>query len=559
MDYNLTAKKESMEDGYMMPSASTSKEDLVKIAVDWEKESGEYHEQLKNIQDTNESYYKGKQTEMEKIPRNQSNAVQNHIFMGVETIIPIVTANSPRFIAEPPEESDTSIKYANAVEKTLSIIYEEEDVRSKGEMLMRHMMVFRYGVWIPFFNKQLNKCDVRWVRPQRIFFPKTSKLIYYYEKRDFTTGELKTEFGEEKFNEFLKNKYPEKSDDQRAQVKGIYTVLEFHTADVTFWKCGLHIIDVRENETYDFHNDEKNFFLEPKIPIIIASVFRLGAEPIGETDLIQQTISIQDTINVTNRLIINNATKTGNSQWFIDPEVMTEEEARTKITNQPGLIVWAPGAANTNKMRRDAPPALPNYIPELKLMAERAFDNILGTHSTTRGERGESETLGGRMLLKQSDYGRIDLLVREYERCVAELGNWFVQLMKINLTQEKVYRSYGESGSEFVKISNSMIERGLKVIIKSGTTLPTDEVSKRQEAIELWSLAALDPETLFERLKFPNPQEAAKKLQAWKAGQLQMEQQAQGTAAQPRERGAKTNPTPRGEIGKQQQKITKGY
>ena len=35
---------------------------------------------------------------------------------------------------------------------------------------------------------------------------------------------------------------------------------------------------------------------------------------LGETDLIQQTIPIQDTINVANRLIINNATKTGNSQ-----------------------------------------------------------------------------------------------------------------------------------------------------------------------------------------------------------------------------------------------------
>jgi propionyl-CoA carboxylase beta chain len=36
-------------------------------------------------------------------------------------------------------------------------------------------------------------------------------------------------------------------------------------------------------------------------------------------------------------------------------------------------------------MRRDSPPPLPNYIAELKIMSERAFDNIFGTHSTTRG------------------------------------------------------------------------------------------------------------------------------------------------------------------------------
>lgn len=535
--------------GYKMPDLNTSEEELLKISADWDKESKEYHDELKRVQDVNESYYKGRQTELDRIPRSQSNAVQNHVFMAVETIIPIITANSPRFIAEPPEESDQSIRYANAIEKTLSIIYEEKDIRTKGEMLMRHMMIFRFGCWVPFFNKATEEVDVEWVRPQQIYFPKTSKFIYYFRKRDFTTEEIKNEFGEEKLTEFLQKKYPDKESDDLKKVKDIYTCWEYHTKDITFWKSGAYIIDKRANETYNFENEGRNFFDEPKIPLIIASAFRLGAEPIGETDIIQQTIPIQDTINVINRKIINNASKMGNGTWLVDPEVMTEEEARTKITNAEGLIVFGSGVANQNKLRRDAPPPLPNYIPELKVMAERAFDNIAGTHSTTRGERGEPETLGGRMLLKQSDYGRIDLLVREYERCVSELGNWFVQLMKINLTAEKVYRSYGESGTEFVKINDTMIEKGLKVIIKSGTTLPTDEVSKRQEAIELWGMGALDPETLFERLKFPNPQEAAKKLQMWKMGQLQMEAAVQGTRSQPAERSAKPQPTGRGAVG----------
>lgn len=552
MDYNVSSPskaEKTIDYGYQMPDVTTSKEDLLKISVDWDKESKEYHDQLQRIWDVNEQYYKGRQTEMERIPRNMSNAVQNHIFMGIETIVPIITANSPKFIAEPAEESDTAIRYATSIEKTLSIIYDEKDIRTKGEMLIRHMMIFRYGAWVPFFNEETEEPDVRYVRPQRLYFPKTSKLIYYFEKKDYTTEEFKTEFGEEKYQEFLTKKGPVNKSEEPKKLNNIHTIWEYRTKDITFWKCENYIIDSEANDTYDFENKEKNFFDEPKLSIILASAFRLGSEPIGETDLVQQTISIQDTINVTNRLIINNATKTGNSQWFIDSEVMTEEEARTKITNSPGLIVWGNGVANQNKMRRDAPPPLPNYIPELKIMAERAFDNIFGTHATTRGERGESETLGGRMLLKQSDYGRIDLLVREYERCVAELGNWFVQLIKINLTGEKVYRSYGESGSEFVKISDSMIEKGLKVTIKSGTTLPTDEVSKRQEALELWAMQAIDPVTLFERLKFPNPQDSAQKLMAYKRGQLQMESAVQGTRAQPRENKTKPTPTGRGSIG----------
>jgi len=226
---------EKLKDGYKMPTVTTSKDELLQITVDWEKESGEYHDELKRIQDINELYYRGKQTKFDMIPVGQSNAVQNHIFMGIETVVPIMTANPPRFIAEPPEESDLAIRYANTVEKTLSIIYDEKDVRTKGEMLLRHMMIYRFGAWIPFFNTETNEVDVRWVRPQRIYLPKTSKLIYYYEKRDFTSDEMKAKFGEEEFKEFLKNKGTEIKPDDIGKVSDIYTVLDFHTKDVTFW------------------------------------------------------------------------------------------------------------------------------------------------------------------------------------------------------------------------------------------------------------------------------------------------------------------------------------
>jgi len=213
------------------------------------------------------------------------------------------------------------------------------------------------------------------------------------------------------------------------------------------------------------------------------------------------------------------------------------------------LIVFGAGVANQNKIRRDAPPPLPNYIPDLKIMKERAFDNIFGTHSTTRGERGEPETLGGRMLLKQSDYGRIDLLVREYERCVAELGNWWTQLLKINLKGRKTYRAYGESGTEFVNIEAGMINKGTKIIIKSGTTLPKDDVSKSQEAIQLAGMGLLDPQSLYERLKFANPEETAKRLQLWRMNQLQMDMKAQGSMGQNRERTTRPQPTGLGQVG----------
>jgi len=556
---------EIMPKAYETPTIRTSDEELLGIAVAWHEESKKYHDELEKIWKQNENYYKGNQTFMEKVPSDMSNAVQNQIFMGVETVIPIITANSPQFISEPPEESDVSIRYATALQKVLGIQYETQDVRTSGEMIMRHMIIYRLGCWKVFWDDKIDDWNHKYVRPQRLYFPKVAiELPYIMEQVDITAEEFRETWGDEKFKKFLEHGGQEFDPNLLDKVQGIWTIWEIWTKDMVFWKHGGLIIDKKENPYYDFNNKKNNHFNEPKIPYILASAFRLGSSPVGDTDLIQQTIPIQDTINVTNRLIINNASKTGNAQWYIDSEVMSEEEANTKITNSCGLIIYGANVANPNMLRRDPPPALPNYIPELKIMAERAFDNIFGTHSTTRGERGQEETLGGRILLKQADLGRIDLLVREFERVVAVLGNWGTQLMKLNYRKKRTFRSYGETGITFVELMSDMIEKGVKVVIKSGTTLPTDELSKRREAMELWGMGALDPVTLFERLKFPNPEEAAKRLQLWKMNQLQMDMQARGAGTGGMQQGSPTGRTvkpiinPRGEIGRAQQNVTGG-
>ena len=95
-----------------------------------------------------------------------------------------------------------------------------------------------------------------------------------------------------------------------------------------------------------------------------------------------------------------------------------------------------------------------------------------------------------------------------------------------------------------------MIENNIKIIVKSGTTLPTDELSKRREALELWGMGALDPVTLFQRLKFPNPEETAKKLQAWRTGQLAQEAQLKAGMSAEQGRQVQPLPSPQTEMGR---------
>ena len=349
---------------YKTPTIDTNDKDLLAIGNAWELESSTYHQELEKVWKINEQYYFGNQTEMNRIPSDMSNYVQNQIFMGVETIVPIMTANPPQFVVQPPDENDQSVKYADNLQRILSAQYDTMDVRTKGEMLMRHMAIYRFGCWKPYWDYEENNWNVKYVRPKRLYFPKvTTELPYIMELVDITAQEFKDVFGEVKFKEFLKNRGVTYTEESFPRISGLYTIWEITTKELVFWKSGrTYIIDKRKNPTYDWENKDKNHFTYPKIPYIIASCFKLGNEPVGETDLIQQTIPIQDVVNVSGRLIVNNGNKTGNMQWLVDSQVMPEEEARIKLTNAPGLIVYGNGVANLNLMRRDPPPPLPAYI-----------------------------------------------------------------------------------------------------------------------------------------------------------------------------------------------------
>ena len=152
---------------------------------------------------------------------------------------------------------------------------------------------------------------------------------------------------------------------------------------------------------------------------------------------------------------------------------------------------------------------LPNYL-FLDLEASRVqFDNIWGIHSTTRGEREGKETLGGRQLLKAADLGRIDLVARQLERALDEIAEWCTQLIKLFYTEEKSFTILGEDGVRFVKnFSGKKVKKNVKPMVIAGSTLPKDEITQRQEAIQLWQLGALGIKTLYKRLKMANVQNA---------------------------------------------------
>ena len=527
----------------MEPKVEQTDDELLALANQWMKESGEFHDSLKKIQDKNEKYYLGDQTDRDQIPSHKCNAVSNRIFMGVETIVPVMTSNTAQFVVNPAQETEPSQQMADSLQEVLKGQYDARKVKKVLEQAARHMIIYRFGVIKAFWDEYIDDWNLKAVRPQRIWIPKygatEDEVPFIIEKIDMTVSEIGEYFGD-KMKDEVKNQMTKTED---GGYEAAVTVWEIWTNDFVFWKYGSLILKKQKNPYFDWTGRKKgetdemgnavvedvyyNHFRRPRKPYIFLSPFRLGKSIVGETSLIEQAVSLQDVVNTLMRQIVNNAKKMGNGAWFVDAGVMEEEKAKNAITNKEGIIIYGTGAANPNLLRREQAAPLPNYIANAQLSAEMAFDNIFGTHSTTRGERGNPETLGGRIMLKQGDVSRIDLLVREIDRAVAEMGNWATQLMKLYYVSQKTVKIYGQNGLKFITFSRDNIEDGIEIAVKEGSTLQVDEVSRRNEALQLFQIGALDPITLYERLKFPNPQEAAEKLWRWQTGQLLPAQQAQ--------------------------------
>ena len=484
-------------------------EDLLTQIEEWVKESETYYTLLRPIVEQNLEYYHGIQTDVTSIRGKASRAIENRMFMAVETMIPIATSRLPDIEVRSGDEDEQSQMNANELQDIIGYQMERLNIQAKAEQFIRDMIIKRYGVFK--INWDSDDVDLIVRDPRKIRIPKFGRtnrdLAFLIEELEMSYNQLVDKFDKAKA-EKVREENPISDDTEEKNRKATFTILEVWTNDFVAWKAGSIILDKKPNPFFNFDGKKKNYFDTPKKPYVIKSLFETDESMIGDTDYIQQMISIQDNINTRKRQIEDVVAKVANTPLLIDSDTMSEEQA-ANITNEPGLIIYGKNAADGTKIRFEQPGQLPNDV-FLDLEGSRSsFDNIWGIHSTTRGEREGKETLGGRQLLKAADLGRIDLIARQLERALDEVAGWFAQLIKLFYTEEKSFSIAGEDGTIFINnFTGERVASNVKLRVMAGSTLPKDEITQRQEAIELWQLKAIGIRTLYKRLKMSNVQAA---------------------------------------------------
>jgi hypothetical protein len=294
--------------------------------------------------------------------------------------------------------------------------------------------------------------------------------------------------------------------------KATFIVKEIWTNEYRCYVTGTKVLRKERNPYFDFKNIDKNYFLSPGKPFIVKSLFQTDESLIGDTDYVSQTMPMQDNLNKRKRQIENISGKVANPALCIDSSVMSKEEAMQQ-TNEEGTIFYGNGAADPTKIRFAEPGNVPQYLFQDLETTQNIFDNIWGTHSTTRGEREGRETLGGRQLLRQADLGRIDLVARQVERAMDEIAEWWTQLIKMFYTDKRSIKVLGDEGVRFVKDFSGDKVGGVRLIVKPGSTLPRDEVTIHQEALLLWQNKGIGLKTFYKMLKLPNVEAAIQDFQ----------------------------------------------
>lgn len=509
----------TVQDYYTIDASDTNLVHMIDRKI---KSAKKDHEEFKKEGKTNERYWNKDHLKTISLRWHQSRIIQNIIYMGVETMIPIITSKPAEpmiSLASDTQDEASDPVFVDLLTHVLLGKYNDPDYPQQElmEMLARHLLLYKIGIPQIIWNENINDYLLEYVHPHKVILSSDGH---------YNSDIWGAKYLEKKLKDLLKM-FPEKENDIMANLfPGSKVTLEnVGDTPVGFWEywCedGQYVVwkmqDVvlqKKLNPYLIWNDDKTFNVEanhfsyPKKPLMFLNSQNLGRHIWDDTTPVSQCIPIQDGINLMQRIITDTARDQG---ILVGAQESIDRDELYKYSGSYDEKLSVKGGDPSRALYRVPPKELAAYVQQNLIHLLEMADNIMGTHSTTRGEQSQNKTLGQDQLTKESDLGRIDLIVRGIERLSTEIYNWEVQMMMVKYTPEHYAKYLGdEKGQQLYDMMQQYNQKGIKILVKPGSTLPTDKISQRAEAIQLAQMGKISDIDLFKRMDFPNPQELAK-------------------------------------------------
>jgi hypothetical protein len=486
----------------------------------------------------NFKYYLGKE-EVKLTAGDKTRVVENIIFRNTETIVPVLTSNTPE-----PRIFHPNKKFIEKLRKILTIRWEVFDkMLEKSRVSIRRNFFWYLGVMKTRFDEDLKEIVWETVKNDHVIVDPDGEFVAQIID-DLTLQETIELYPKNK--DKLLNLVGVKPTDKKMLGSKI-SFIEYHEPDFTVWKYKSIILDKQKNANWDWGETKEvdemgvessvayNVLKKQTYPYIFFKTFNTNSEVYSDTSLIEQAIPLQDLVNKRKRQIDENAEE-ANGTLVGSGDYLSKEQFAT-IKGSSRERIWVEKGDARAALTRMAGNPLQGYVQDDFVMTKNEIDNIMGTHSTTRGAGSQSDTATEAVLEKQQDYGRIDDVIKSYEDFCEDYFNMTLQMMMIHYDEEHYLPVEGhddislsrdlliEELSKIYKYKDNELRGGKYeeatryvkpiVMVKRGSTLPTDDVSKRNDAINLWGAGGIDPLSLYEELNDPNPELRARRLFIW--------------------------------------------
>ncbi len=519
------------------PYESTLDEvEVMKLVAQWKRSYSVYYQDIEKGQKLSFDYWVGKhknqdQTQLGKDIGNTDNL----IFEAIETFLPIATrANPEPLVTADPGEIGQQL--ASDIKVALAHEADVQQLRRKLAKVTRGWLLNRIGVLKVVYNTQTQKIETVVINAKRMIFDHDG----YIDERGIFKGEY---LGEKKkaSAQVLVDMFPKKADVIKRKANGkMGTQLEYfewwyRDRDVIYtiedsllgkyknpnWNYDgkQEVLDPITQETTEVDVQGSNHLDEPTAPYRFLAIFSTGEQPHDNTSLILQNIPQQDKINRREQQIEQNVQGMNNGIVVSGTAFTEEQAAQAASALRRGVAIRVPNGDVGKAVLFPNKPALPADVFNSLRDARSELRNIFGTSGSTAEGVKEQETVRGKIMVNQADSSRIGGGITEYiEQLADSIYNLWVQFMFVYYDEPHFIASAGQNaGVELITLKNSQFPllKTLTVTVKEGSLVPKDPLTQRNEAIDLWSANAIDPRSLYKKLDFPDPDQAAEQLILW--------------------------------------------
>jgi hypothetical protein len=551
-------------------------EDLLKEIKDRIDGSPLETSRLRNAQAWNEEYYYGDQLKRIGLMPWQVPAIENRIFLSIETLIPLVTANAGdpdiRTLLGAPDDpsvdqsnfsADDIAAYIDTLTATLMYDYNVAyRLKEKIRQIVRHWFMYRVGVGKYRFDPATNKIHFDVVQPRNIILPaKDQPQNWVAEYKEDTIADLLTLFPKAK--KTISDLFWTGEGDIPDSILG--TTIGYHEYwrdTFVAWRLNEQILDKKLNPNWDWDGETRevgkrtqilptgvmiksirdsvqyNVLPNPRHPYFFFNYFRISGTQFDDTGYIEQARPVQDLINKRKRQIAAIADDSG---LVIASGDGIKQEEFDKYDGSPRSKLWiSSGNPNTTVARLPGGQVTQTMLNDLQDSRE-ASDNIFGTQAVTRGQNQSGAESGvARQILHQADVTRVGPLAERVEDMLQEIYLYDIQMRMMFTDEDYVIPATSADTGEptkslvFNKYKTPLVKMAKKnmvdgkatteeyfcpipitLMVRRQSTLAKDPVSEYARDVDAFKNGLMDPKTLYEKTGEPNPDQKLERLFRW--------------------------------------------